>query len=180
MNLANVLTTARILLAPCCILFIMWNIPHHRLFAFCIFVLAFLTDALDGYAARVKKEITTFGKFYDPLADKILIISVLFSIAISIDKAWCWWALGVICIREIFVALMRRWRAPQGVSVEPNAYGKFKTWLQGMALCGLILDVIIAPYLLWTAVLFSVYSGLYYVASWRVRQQGMSAPTGER
>ncbi len=171
MSLANILTTLRIILAPCCILFILWDTSYSRLIAFVIFVLAFFTDVLDGYAARAKNEVTDFGKFYDPLADKILMISVLFSLAFKINALWCWIAVGVICSREIFIALMRRWRTPKGVSIEADNYGKFKTWIQGVAICTLIFDMHIAPYLLWIAVLFSIFSGIRYINSWKRGQK---------
>ena len=167
MSLANFLTTLRIVLAPCCILFILWDISYNRLIALAIFVFAFLTDVLDGYAARIKNEVTEFGKFFDPLADKILIISVLFSLAIKINAVWCWTAVAVIFLREMFIALMRRWRAPKGVSIEADIYGKFKTWIQGVAVLVLILGLQVAPYILWIAVLFSIFSGIRYINSWK-------------
>jgi len=172
-NLANVLTTLRILLTPVCILFIIWNIPNHRLIALIIFILASLTDAFDGYLARIRGEITSFGKFYDPLADKILILSVLIVLAFDINKAWCWWAVGILCFREGLVALLRRRFARQGVSVEPNSYGKIKACIQIIAVGGLILQTPVAPYLLWISVIFSIFSGLYYVNAWKIRPQSI-------
>ena len=171
MSLANFLTTLRIILTPCCILFIMWEVPHNRLIALVIFVIAFLTDILDGYAARAAKKVTDFGKLFDPLADKILVISILIALAFKIQEPWYWTAVAIIWLREIFIALLRRRRAPQGVATEANLYGKTKTLLQGLAVCTLILNIMIAPYLLWAAVAFSVYSGIQYVNSWQPRNQ---------
>lgn len=173
LNLSDVLTTLRILAAPFCILFIVWEIPYNSIIALSIFVLAALTDVFDGYVARVRKEISDFGKFYDPLADKILIISVLISLAIKIGAPWCWWAVGIICLREAFVALMRRGFA-QRVSVDANSYGKVKTVIQCIAVGGLIMRVAVAPYLLWVSVIFTVFSGIYYINSWKKRPKGLS------
>ncbi len=171
MNLANILTTSRIILTPCCILFILWDIPYNRLIALAIFIIAFLTDVFDGYIARTRKTVSNFGKLFDPLADKILMIAVLVSIAYTINALWCWVAVGVIWLREIFIALMRRWRAPQGVATEANFYGKTKTFLQALAVCTLLLNIFIAPYLLWTAALFSLFSGIIYTKSWGIQNK---------
>lgn len=170
MSLANILTTLRIALTPCCMLFILWDIPYNRLIALAIFVIAFLTDVFDGYIARATNKVTNFGKLFDPLADKILMIAVLISLAYKIQAWWCWAAVGIIWMREIFIALMRRWRAPQGVATEANLYGKTKTFLQALAVCTLILDIFVAPYLLWTAALFSLFSAIIYIKSWSAQK----------
>ncbi len=171
MTLANFLTTLRIALTPCCILFIMWEVPHNRLIALVIFIIAFLTDILDGIVARAANKITDFGKLFDPLADKILVISILVTLAFKIKEPWYWTAVMIIWLREIFIALLRRRRAPQGVATEANLYGKTKTLLQVLAVCTLILNIMIAPYILWAAVAFSVYSGIRYVNSWQPRNR---------
>ena len=81
MSLANILTTLRIALTPCCMLFILWDVPYNRFIALGIFITAFLTDVFDGYIARATNRVTNFGKLFDPLADKILMIAVLISLA---------------------------------------------------------------------------------------------------
>lgn len=171
LNLANILTTSRLILTPVCIFFIMADSTYGRLVAFGIFVVAFLTDALDGYLARIRNEVTEFGTFFDPLADKILTTSILISLAFRIDEMWCWLAVGIICSREIAVALMRRWRVSHGICVVPNGYGKLKTIAQAVAVGALIIDAGVAPYLLWIAVFLSVHSGINYILLWRNRQQ---------
>jgi CDP-diacylglycerol--glycerol-3-phosphate 3-phosphatidyltransferase len=171
MSLANILTTVRIILTPCCMLFILWDIPHNRLIALALFITAFLTDVLDGYIARATKTVTSFGKLFDPLADKILMIAVLLSLAYKVDNLWYWVAVGIIWLREIFIALMRRWRAPQGIATEANLYGKAKTFLQALAVCTLILDIFFAWFLLWAAALFSIFSGIVYIKSWSAQKQ---------
>lgn len=171
MYIANILTSIRIILAPLCITFILWDVPHSRIIAFSIYVLASLTDALDGYFARRMHTISDFGKYFDPLADKILNISVLFSLALIVNALWCWSAVSIIVMREVAVALVRRWGSPNGISRAANNNGKIKIWTQIFAVCALILDVAIAPYLLWLAVVFSVYSGVYNVSVWRIKSR---------
>ena len=180
MHLADILTSLRIVLTPVCILFILWSTPHSKFFAFAIFVLAAITDILDGYVARTKKQTTNFGSRFDPLADKILIISVLISLAFVTNEVWCWTAIGIIWLREIVVFLMRIKFAPKGVSIEANNYGKLKTLTQCIAVGVLILQFSIAPYLLWTAVFFSVYSGIYYIGSWNAKQHVTTNVIGDK
>ncbi len=175
MNLATILTTSRLILTPVCIFFIMTDSTYGRLVAFGIFTVAFLTDALDGYLARLRNEVTKFGTFFDPLADKVLTTSILVSLAFRIDEMWCWLAVIIINSREIAVALIRRWHVPHGICVVPNGYGKFKTIAQAVAVGALIIDAGIAPYLLWIAVLVSVHSGINYILLWRNKQQRMDA-----
>lgn len=134
--------------------------------ALVIFIIAFSTDILDGIVARAANKITDFGKLFDPLADKILVISILVTLAFKIKEPWYWTAVMIIWLREIFIALLRRSRAPQGVATEANLYGKTKTLLQALAVCTLIMNIFIAPYLLWTAALFSLFSGVIYIKSW--------------
>lgn len=171
MHIANIFTSMRIILAPLCITFILWDVPHSRIIAFSIYVLASLTDALDGYFARRMHKISDFGKYFDPLADKILNISVLFSLALTVNALWCWSAVSIIVMREIAVAFVRRWGSPNGISRAANNNGKIKIFAQIFAVCALILDVAIAPYLLWLAVIFSLYSGVYNVSVWRIRSR---------
>jgi len=80
-NLANSLTALRILLTPISVLFLFWDVPHQDLIAAGLFILAALTDGLDGWAARVRKQTTQFGKSFDPFADKILISTALVCLA---------------------------------------------------------------------------------------------------
>lgn len=171
MHIANIFTSMRIILAPLCITFILWDVPHSKIIAFSIYVLASLTDALDGYFARRMHKISDFGKYFDPLADKILNISVLFSLALTVNALWCWSAVSIIVMREIAVAFVRRWGSPNGISRAANNNGKIKIFAQIFAVCALILDVAIAPYLLWLAVIFSLYSGVYNVSVWRIRSR---------
>jgi CDP-diacylglycerol--glycerol-3-phosphate 3-phosphatidyltransferase len=112
------------------------------------------------------KGISDFGKYFDPLADKILNLSVLISLAFTVNALWCWSAVIIIAMREVAVAVARRRGSPNGISRAANRNGKIKTWIQIIAVCALILNVVIAPYVLWLAVIVSVYSGIYYMVTW--------------
>jgi CDP-diacylglycerol--glycerol-3-phosphate 3-phosphatidyltransferase len=172
LNLANFLTALRIFLAPVSVLFLFWNVPHQELIAAGIFILAGLTDGLDGYAARLRKEITAFGKSFDPLADKILVISALISLA-QLGQVEVW-AVTVIIIREVLVTILRRVASKHGLSVGASGFGKVKTFFQITAIPALILKlpIYIGPIslgnlLLYIAVAFTVISGFHYCYLWR-------------
>lgn len=172
MNLANLLTALRILLAPVSVLFLFWNVPHQEIIAAGIFILAGLTDGLDGYAARIRKEITAFGKSFDPLADKILVISALLSLA-QLHQVEIW-AVAIIIIREVLVTILRWVASKRGLSVGASGFGKAKTCFQIMAIPALILKiplyigrVSLGSLLLYIAVAFTVISGFHYCYLWR-------------
>jgi len=110
--------------------------------------------------------ISDFGKYFDPLADKILNLSVLISLALTVNTLWCWPAVIIIAMREVAVAFMRRLGNPNGISRAANNNGKIKTLTQILAVSALILDVAIAPYVLWLAVIVSVYSGILSANLW--------------
>ena len=164
MNLANFLTALRIILAPVSVGFLFWNIPHQELFAAGVFIIAGLTDGLDGYAARVRREITAFGKSFDPLADKILVISALLSLAKLGQVAV--WAVLTIIVREVAVTILRWWATKFGLSVAASPLGKEKTFTQIVAIPGLILRLPFAQWLLYLAVFFTVISGIHYGYLW--------------
>ncbi|MBQ5330480.1 MAG: CDP-diacylglycerol--glycerol-3-phosphate 3-phosphatidyltransferase [Oscillospiraceae bacterium] len=126
MNLPNKLTVARIVLVPFFVFFLLTDIlPASKLLALIVFVLASVTDALDGHIARSRNLVTTFGKFLDPLADKVLVISALV----------CFIELGtvssvpvlIIIAREFMVSGLRLVTADKGVVVPANIWGKLKT-----------------------------------------------------
>lgn len=169
MNLPNFLTALRILLAPVSVLFLFLDVPHKALIAAGIFILAGLTDGLDGYAARIRKEITAFGKSFDPLADKILVISALISLANLRQVAV--WAVLVIILREVLVTVLRWWAGRKGLSVEASVLGKAKTFFQILAIPALMLKQYlgkdVGTILLYFAVGFTVISGLHYIYLWR-------------
>lgn len=133
MNLANKLTMLRIILVPVFLVFIaVKDIPYGTFIATIIFVIASVTDQLDGYIARNRNQITTFGKFMDPLADKLLVTAALISLVeLKIIPAW---AAVVIIAREFAVSGLRTIAASEGKVIAASIWGKVKTVTQIIAI----------------------------------------------
>lgn len=143
MNTPNKLTVLRIVLVPFFVFFLLVpSIPHHYLFAGLLFGLASITDHYDGKLARKNDQITDFGKFLDPLADKILVISALICfVEIGLVPAWM---VIVIVAREFMVTSIRLIAVESGKVVAANNWGKAKTVSQIVA----IVMVIVFQYVL--------------------------------
>jgi CDP-diacylglycerol--glycerol-3-phosphate 3-phosphatidyltransferase/cardiolipin synthase len=166
MNLPNKLTIARIIMVP---FFIVCYMMGYTLPAFIIFVVAALTDMVDGQIARKYKMITNFGKIMDPLADKILVYSAFCCMVENgLIPAWM---LIVILSREFIVGGMRTVAASEGIVVAAGMSGKIKTVLQMIAVPMLLLIGVIpwafwttASYIfLWASLVMTVYSGVEYI-----------------
>lgn len=141
MNLANKLTLIRIVLVPVFLIFIAGKdiIPYSSTIATAIFVLASITDKLDGYIARSRNQITNFGKFMDPLADKLLVTAALISLVeLHIVPGW---AAVIIIAREFAVSGLRSIAAAQGRVIAASWWGKIKTVIQIIAIILLLLKV---------------------------------------
>lgn len=133
MNLANKLTILRIFLIPIFLVFIAVNsIPYGKLIATAVFVIAALTDKLDGYIARSRNQITRFGKFMDPLADKLLVTAALISL-VEFQLIPTWVAM-IIIAREFAVTGLRSLAAAEGVVIAASWWGKIKTVIQIIAI----------------------------------------------
>ena len=169
MNLANLITALRIILALICVGILFWNVPGRDLLAATIFILAGLTDGLDGYTARIRKEVTNFGKSFDPLADKILIILTLTVLANMGRVPWvaCW----IIIAREVLITILRYFAGRKGLAVAASPWGKLKTFTQIMAIALIMLDPVlgvpIGIWVLWPAVGLTIWSALDYLWLWR-------------
>ena len=138
MNLPNKLTVARIIMVPFFVVFLVnVTIPHHFLIAGLIFALASFTDLLDGKIARKRNLITNFGKFLDPLADKILVISALVCF-VSLGLAELWFVL-IIIAREFMVTSIRLIAVNTGEVIAANIWGKAKTVSQMVAIVGILI-----------------------------------------
>ena len=138
MNLANKLTIMRIILIPLFLVFILVkDIPYGSLIALLIFELASITDKVDGYIARSRNQITNFGKFMDPLADKMLVISAL--IALVECGLIPSWMVIVIIAREFAISGLRMLAASEGLIVAASWWGKIKTVIQIAATMALLL-----------------------------------------
>ena len=133
MNLANKLTLVRMFLVPIFLIFIaVKGIPYGKEIATAIFILAALTDKLDGYIARSRNQITKFGKFMDPLADKLLVTSALVSL-VELQVIPTWVAM-IIIAREFAVTGLRAVAAAEGIIIAASGWGKAKTVTQIVAI----------------------------------------------
>ncbi len=143
MNLANKLTMIRIFLVPIFLIFIaVKNIPYGTFIATFIFIIASLTDQLDGYIARSRNQVTNFGKFMDPLADKLLVTAALISLVeLQVIPAW---ATVVIIAREFAVSGLRTIAASEGKVIAASNWGKLKTVTQIIAIIFLLIQVNVA------------------------------------
>jgi len=176
-NLPNTLTLARIALIPVFIMiyYLPWNWTHGA--AAVIFFVASFTDWLDGYLARKLKQISPFGAFLDPVADKLLVASSLLILVGEHNIHWITLPAIVIVGREIVISSLREWMAELGrsASVAVNLVGKIKTCAQMVALFLLIayrpglerlqyLGVI----LLYLAAILTIWSMvIYFIMAWR-------------
>lgn len=128
MNLPNKLTLSRIILTPLFVVAILWSFPFHYLVALMIFSIASFTDMLDGKIARNRNLVTNFGKFLDPLADKILVLSALMCF---VQNDICSCIIVIITLfREFTVSSIRLVAAADGKVVAANMWGKVKTVTQ--------------------------------------------------
>ncbi|MGI8462373.1 MAG: CDP-diacylglycerol--glycerol-3-phosphate 3-phosphatidyltransferase [Solirubrobacterales bacterium] len=163
LNVPNGLTVLRILAVPVLVVALLDETPNGDTFAAIVFALAALTDGLDGYIARRRQEVTTFGKLMDPLADKLLIVAALVSL-VSLNRLAGWVAM-VIIARELAVTGLRAVAVERGVVISASWIGKLKTLLQVIAIFALILlDPVPAwaDVLLYVAVAVTVISGADY------------------
>jgi CDP-diacylglycerol--glycerol-3-phosphate 3-phosphatidyltransferase len=135
-NVPNLLTLLRILLVPVLVVALLDQTSGGDVLAAIVFAIASLTDAIDGYIARSRGAITTFGKLMDPIADKLLIVAALFSL-VSLDRLAPWIAM-VIVAREFAVTATRMAVAPSGVVIAANWWGKAKTIVQVLTIFLLI------------------------------------------
>ena len=140
MNLANKLTLIRIILVPIFLVFIAYQgLPYGSVIATLIFIIASVTDQLDGYIARSRNQVTNFGKFMDPLADKLLVTAALISLVeLQLVPAW---AAIVIIAREFAVSGLRTIAASEGLVIAASWWGKIKTVIQIIARVLLLLQV---------------------------------------
>ena len=122
-----------------------------------IFAIAALTDSLDGYAARMRKEVTRFGQLIDPLADKLLVTAALFTL-VEMGRVSSWIAI-IIVGREFAVSGLRIVAAVEGVVIPASTLGKVKTALQMVAIVALLLQWPVGPFLMILATVFTVLSG---------------------
>ncbi len=165
MNLANQITIIRILLIPIFMYFMYSNSDNSSYIALAIFIIASLTDFLDGYIARKYNMVTNLGKFLDPLADKILVISAMI---MFVEKGLLpAWVVVVIVFREFTITGFRTIAASEKIVIEASMWGKWKTTFQMLMIIGLFFDLkdfnYIKTILIGMTILFTLLSGLDYI-----------------
>jgi CDP-diacylglycerol---glycerol-3-phosphate 3-phosphatidyltransferase len=177
LNLPNALTLIRILLVPVLVVALTVETPGGSTIAAIVFAIAALTDGLDGYIARSRQSITTFGKVMDPVADKLMIAAALISL-VSLDRLAAWVAM-VIIAREFAVSGLRIAAGQQGVVIPASGLGKVKTIVQVAAVLALIAagdpDAAWVQALVYLTVLVTVVSGADYFLNFRKTVAAASA-----
>lgn len=129
MNVPNRLTLLRVVMIPIFVIFMIWeSFPYSDYIAAGVFILASITDFLDGYLARKYNQITTFGKFMDPLADKVLVCSAM--ICFVADGSMPAWVVIVIISRDLIINGIRLIAAEKGVVISASYWAKMKTAVQ--------------------------------------------------
>ena len=170
LNIPNVLTVLRIVAVPVIVVALLDETPNGDALAAAVFTLAAVTDGLDGYIARRRQEVTTFGKLMDPLADKLLVVAALIAL-VSLDRLAAWVAM-VIIARELAVTGLRSLAAERGVVIAASWLGKVKTALQVAAIIALIVwnpTPVAVDVLVYVAVAATVISGADYFFGLRRR-----------
>nr|WP_296048709.1 CDP-diacylglycerol--glycerol-3-phosphate 3-phosphatidyltransferase [uncultured Blautia sp.] len=168
MNTPNKLTVARMILVPFLVIFMLtgWGREANRWICLAIFVAASVTDWFDGHLARKYNLITNFGKFMDPLADKLLVCSAMICM-IDLDRLPAWVVI-IIIGREFIISGFRLIAAENGVVIAANYWGKFKTVSQMIMIILLIVDfggffAILTEVFIWLSVALTVISLLTYI-----------------
>ena len=183
MNLPNKLTVLRVILVPVFLIFTYVSaIPYHYILALVVFAAASITDMLDGKIARKHNLVTNFGKFLDPLADKILVISALMAFVDIKDYRLSAIPVIIIIIREFTVSGLRLVTASEGVVVAAGIWGKLKTAFTMVGIVAVLLclsiryDFAISPenciwdsvmlgcdVIIWIAAVLTIISGVVYL-----------------
>ena len=169
MNLPNKLTVLRVVMIPFFVAFLLFDITGaaDKWIALAIFCAASLTDMLDGKIARKYNLVTNFGKFMDPLADKLLVCSA-FICFIELDKLPTWMVLIVIA-REFIISGFRLVAADNGIVIAASMWGKYKTAVSMVMICFVIADLsnpvfyYITQVLIWASLILTVVSLIDYI-----------------
>lgn len=179
MNLPNKLTILRVLLIPFFVLFLLTDLggDYGKYYALAIFIIASLTDLLDGKIARKYNLITNFGKFMDPLADKLLVCSAM--ICLVEMKRLAAWIVIIIIAREFIISGFRLVASDNGVVIAASYWGKFKTTFQIVMICLMIADLppldLVTQIVMWAALALTVIS----LADYLIKNKGVMQDSGK-
>ena len=169
MNLPNKLTVLRVIMVPFFVFFMLTDVGGNanKWIALLIFALASLTDMLDGKIARARNLVTNFGKFMDPLADKLLVCAALICLVETGQLPA--WVVIIIIAREFIISGFRLVAADNGIVIAASYWGKFKTVAQMVMIIVLIADLggvfgVIGTALIWVSLILTIVSLVDYVA----------------
>ena len=168
MNTPNKLTLARMIIVPFLVIFLLtgWGGEANRYISLTLFVVASVTDWFDGYLARKNNLVTNFGKFMDPLADKLLVCSAMICM-IDLKRLSAWFVI-IIIAREFIISGFRLIAAENGIVIAANYWGKFKTASQMIMIILLILHfdgifVILEQIFIWLSLALTIISLITYI-----------------
>ena len=169
MTLPNILTCVRVLLIPVFMVLAYQNNMPCDIAALIVYVVACLTDYVDGYLARKNNQVTNFGKFMDPVADKLLVMAAL--LIFIEDGTIPAWAVAIILGREFIVSALRMVAASEGLVIAANMWGKAKTMITMITLIFLLCPigpVMLGPVslqtiMIWITVVITAISGVTYI-----------------
>ena len=181
-RIPNILTLVRVACIPPVLIFLYFSGPISSLLAGIFLGLAFVTDILDGFFARRYESVTTFGKFLDPLADKIL-VTVTMIMLIPLGRIPVWMVI-VIVARELAITGLRGAAVKEGIVIAARSLGKYKTILQSIALVGLCIHYTyfginfhkLGMVILWPALILTLWSGWDYFQQFSRRVFSASGP----
>ena len=168
MNTPNKLTIARMIIVPFLVIFLLtgWGGEANRYISLTLFVVASVTDWFDGYLARKNNLVTNFGKFMDPLADKLLVCSAMICM-IDLKRLSAWFVI-IIIAREFIISGFRLIAAENGIVIAANYWGKFKTASQMIMIILLILHfdgifVRLEQIFIWLSLALTIISLITYI-----------------
>lgn len=178
MNTANKITILRIILVPVFMVLMLMDSDACRMWALAVFVIASASDWLDGYIARHYNQVSNFGKFMDPLADKVLTTAAFLAL-MEIDRLWLGSvAIMLILTREFMVAGLRMNASANGTVIAASMFGKIKTVVQMIAIIASIAltnsifptetSILMTNIFVWVSTVVTVISGIDYL--WKNRQ----------
>ena len=171
MNWANIITIMRIILVPIFLVILLTEMENKEIFAFIIFIIAAISDGIDGYIARKYHQVTELGKFLDPLADKLLVSAALLALVyLQIVETWI---AAIIILREFFITAFRFYFLVKDTTFSASWIAKKKTLFQIISISVLILHnkipgyepivKLAGTYLLYFAAILTIYSGVEYL-----------------
>lgn len=176
MTISNKLTIVRIILVPVLVVLMLLDFKYADIYSAIVFLVASFTDFLDGYLARKRNEVTNFGKFADPIADKVLVISAyLCLVEAQIIPSW---AVIIVLAREFIVSALRMSAASQNCVIAADKFGKLKTVVQMISTTMLILGAhtfmletgalaVLSLVLFYISVALAAFSGISYVVKYK-------------